>query len=783
MKSQSLRVRKCHSRGEFSVEINQQFDMCVKLARDTVEINSFKAVFKTSVRSDREFSKAVATLLPSTDESLDPVMAVQRFLEQAHQQAEILDSLDTDGWSGRGRQANIHSIDPDSEPLQDDDPDNQSESTAEDLSHMNQEHRNVIKGCRAQQRQEQDSSLHIHTELHKGVPGDVKKVLRNDDTTKRQFVQFLDTVPAIKASLDSASASATAPATSTLAHSNKVGPHQAPHTGQAHYGAKPFPPPLMPGMCPMHACSHAVVPHQQPMCHPQMQDQSFSPIMPPHSNSVNFHNMQLQPSPHTSMIQANSTEQTSNATNKASKVMNGADGKPPRRSQMGDGHIQVVMRNNKKGSPHAPQQPAGYHQLATDSQNDHTCQVNQHVWMEQQTEEDLVDINAINNMTSEVMTHKASSKHNHSGNSQHALIDWGADGITAEEDFVFIDESSTGRTVNATGMDNHQMTGIRVGTAGCLAHSNRGPIISMMNEAAHTGKHTTALSSLQLESCGDLVDERPTQLKGRQKIITPEGCVLPLSIVNGLPCSKTRRHSQLEFNTLPHTVISSDEQWKPRQHDNEVDPAKPDFCMNNPENHHPLPCDDCDVYGEHVGQIHEQAPTEEQMPDPMIAHTLKPSQEQHTHEQSIVRCIHSACKAATSDLWAHVSVRRRTKRNPATDDNAVDDAPTACDSGMRTHMTTKRDCEAPKPCFGFAPAKTLERTFQNSMQHGCIFKSKEGNQFRRHKSPQPAMNIHRWDEDVLMDEVFSAVPATNGGFKSAMVFFGGRSHVIHAEHM
>ena len=45
------------------------------------------------------------------------------------------------------------------------------------------------------------------------------------------------------------------------------------------------------------------------------------------------------------------------------------------------------------------------------------------------------------------------------------------------------------------------------------------------------------------------------------------------------------------------------------------------------------------------------------------------------------------------------------------------------------------------------------------------------------------MNVTRWDEDILMDEMFSGVPAINGGFKSAMVFFGRKSHVIHAEEM
>ena len=86
-----------------------------------------------------------------------------------------------------------------------------------------------------------------------------------------------------------------------------------------------------------------------------------------------------------------------------------------------------------------------------------------------------------------------------------------------------------------------------------------------------------------------------------------------------------------------------------------------------------------------------------------------------------------------------------------------------------------------KPHFGYLSVETAEKTFKNSNQHGCVFNSNEGNQFKRCKSPQPAMNITRWNEDILMDEMFSRVPAINRGFKSTMVFFGRKSHVIHVE--
>ena len=109
-----------------------------------------------------------------------------------------------------------------------------------------------------------------------------------------------------------------------------------------------------------------------------------------------------------------------------------------------------------------------------------------------------------------------------------------------------------GRMVNVTGIDNHQMTDIKIGTVGSPAKSNRGDVIIIMNEAAYTGKHTTILSVLQLEHYGNLVAAKATEEKGRQKIITPEGHAFPLSIINGLAYLKMRRHTDAEFDSLPH---------------------------------------------------------------------------------------------------------------------------------------------------------------------------------------------------------------------------------------
>ena len=409
------------------------------------------------------------------------------------------------------------------------------------------------------------------------------------------------------------------------------------------------------------------------------------------------------------------------------------------------------------------------------------CQANQHRWTEQWTRGDPPDVGPLTQENNDAMTCEVSSEPDCEDNANHlALIDSGANDITAGEDCRFIGQCGMGRMVNMTGMDNHQMTDIKIGTVGALAKINGGDAIIIMNEAAHTGEHTTVLSALQLEHCGNLVEARATDGKGRQRMITPEGHVFPLSIINGLACLKMRRHTDAEFDSSPLTMLTSNEHWNPRQHNKQCSADDVDFTLSNPTNHHSLPCDDCDARGECVGRLAEQS----QLPSDDSNVTANATGEQEfLHDQSMARWIHSAFKATTSDLWACVAAGKGAGLNPATDNELVDDAPEAFDTGIRVHKASDTDCQALKPHFGCLPAKTTARTFENSTQHGRIFNSKEGNQFKRCKSPQPAMNVHRWDEDVPMDESFASVPAIDGGFKSAMVFFGCRSHIIHVKEM
>jgi hypothetical protein len=92
------------------------------------------------------------------------------------------------------------------------------------------------------------------------------------------------------------------------------------------------------------------------------------------------------------------------------------------------------------------------------------------------------------------ITYQASSA---SSQQRGALIDRGSNGGVAGDDVrvICIDHH---RTVDVEGIDNHQITNIRIVTAGALVDTNRGPVILIMNQYAHAGKGKTIHSSGQM---------------------------------------------------------------------------------------------------------------------------------------------------------------------------------------------------------------------------------------------------------------------------------------------
>ncbi|CAJ1941473.1 unnamed protein product [Cylindrotheca closterium] len=89
-------------------------------------------------------------------------------------------------------------------------------------------------------------------------------------------------------------------------------------------------------------------------------------------------------------------------------------------------------------------------------------------------------------------------------------------------------------TMTAT-MDNYQVTDVSIVTSAGYTDTQRGPAILIMNQFASIGKGQFILSSPQMEHFGIEVDDRSSKVGGKQRLSAPDGWVIPMEIVNGLP--------------------------------------------------------------------------------------------------------------------------------------------------------------------------------------------------------------------------------------------------------
>jgi hypothetical protein len=108
------------------------------------------------------------------------------------------------------------------------------------------------------------------------------------------------------------------------------------------------------------------------------------------------------------------------------------------------------------------------------------------------------------------------STNNHS-EATGALIDQGANGGIAGNDCQVIEvNDQPHRYVNVEGIDGHIMERRRLVTAGAVTHSNRGPMILIMHQYAHSRKGHSIHSLPQSTWNGVNVDDKSARVGGKQ---------------------------------------------------------------------------------------------------------------------------------------------------------------------------------------------------------------------------------------------------------------------------
>ena len=115
-----------------------------------------------------------------------------------------------------------------------------------------------------------------------------------------------------------------------------------------------------------------------------------------------------------------------------------------------------------------------------------------------------------------------------------ALVDRGPNGGVAGSDVQITCKSD--RSVNITGIDDHEMKNIPIGTVGAVVKSQHGDVIGIMHQYAIAGWGKTIHSLAQLEHHMNDVNDRSTKIKGGvQCIETNDGYLHPIDVINGLP--------------------------------------------------------------------------------------------------------------------------------------------------------------------------------------------------------------------------------------------------------
>ena len=88
------------------------------------------------------------------------------------------------------------------------------------------------------------------------------------------------------------------------------------------------------------------------------------------------------------------------------------------------------------------------------------------------------------------------------------------------------------------------------------------------------------------------------------------------------------------------------------------------------------------------------------------------------------------------------------------------------------------DFEKYRKNFAGAPHDVVERTFESTTQMGRLGAVKGLKLWKRHKAPNPALNVTRRNEAVATDTIYGpGCPAVDNGSTAAQFFVGRKDSV------
>jgi hypothetical protein len=361
-----------------------------------------------------------------------------------------------------------------------------------------------------------------------------------------------------------------------------------------------------------------------------------------------------------------------------------------------------------------------------------------------------------------------------------ALIDRGANGGLAGSDCRII-ATSPDRFVNIEGIDRHQLTNIPIVTCGAYTVSRKhGPVILIFHQFAGMMRGPTIISSGQLEAHMNRVNDRSRKIDvNGQLITTNDGYEFPLHVRNGLPYLDLRPYTDREWDQYPHVVMTSDVDWDPSTIDGE-------FPLSGEEEFFDASAYDNGTNFDATGRYRRGtvvASARIVSDDPILTDTVLPDsmlvEYDFDHDDALSPDDNGDKPPA---LDTH-DPRPPAEPPPASQvflpnhDNAVPDDPPMVFKNISPHTAkSELDPEALRRFFAFLPVDIVDRTLKITTQYARVPMSDVMKRF--YKSPYPALNVARRNEDLLTDVIYSDTPAIDDGSTRAAVYSGRTSHVM-----
>ncbi len=337
-----------------------------------------------------------------------------------------------------------------------------------------------------------------------------------------------------------------------------------------------------------------------------------------------------------------------------------------------------------------------------------------------------------------------------------ALIDRGANGGLAGSDCRVI-ATSPDRFVHIEGIDQHRLPQVPIVTCGAYTVSNNhGPVIIVLHQFAGMLRGPTIISSTQLEAHHNHVNDRSRRLDpAGQLITTNDGFEFPLHFRQGLPYLDMRPFTDQEWDTLPHVVLTSDVDWDPSMLDGEFPLTGHESALDSSAYHNGSPFD---VHGDY-------------------RHRTLVASARRTHDQTPVLHVTDSPLHNPELIPDSMDDAACVQVTPPADPSDVVESPSGTVLNVSPHLAqASLEPEALRQFFAFLPTEVVRRTLEQTTQHARV--SLHDTMRRYYKSPYPALNVPRRNEDLLTDVVYSDTPAIDDGSTSASVYSGRSSHVL-----